>query len=242
VQELIGQIAASLIAGTIILILAVVSWRGQHHSTSAVQYSALKEGILDFAEVMEEDISNMGAGLTNNALNAPAGYGAFYSSTAFNTATSPYSFKFYSWTDRTANIDPNPTTPYDSWVEYEWQQTGTVQVKDPTTGNYVTTPTFKIERTVKTAAGSATSSGESIDTVTGIDFEFLNEAGVEVDVEANPALMKNVRAVLVTLTAVSPLGGGKGYLATDDAALKYDVDQSRWSRTIRPPNLNRIPN
>lgn len=239
-QELIGQIAASLIAGTIILILAVVSWRGQHHSTSAVQYSALKEGVLDFAEVMEEDLSNMGAGRTNNTLTSAAGYGAFYSSTAFNTTTSPYTFKFYSWTDRTADITPG--TDHDSWVQYQWQQTGTVQVKDPATGNYVTTPTFKIERTVKTAAGSATSSGESIDTITGITFEFLNDVGTALAVETTPSLMKNVRAVRVTLTAVSPLGGGEGYLTTDDAALKYDVDQSRWSRTIRPPNLNRVPN
>lgn len=238
-QELIGQIAATIIAGTIILILAVVTWRGQHHSTSAVQYSAAKEGLLDFAEVMEEDLSNMGAGRTNATLDAPAGYGAFYGSTSLNTTTSPYSFKFYSWTDRTTNIDP--TKDYDSWVEYEWEQVGTAQVKDPT-GAYITVPTYKIERTVQTDDGtttSTTSSGESIDTLTEIEFKFFNDMGKERFPETTPAQMKDVHAVRVKLKGVSPLGGGEGYLTNEDAALKYDVDQSRWSRMIRPPNLNR---
>ena len=53
-QELIGQIAAAVIGGTIILILAVIAWRGQNHAISATQYSAAKEGILDFAEVIED--------------------------------------------------------------------------------------------------------------------------------------------------------------------------------------------
>ena len=74
-QELIVHIAATMIAGVIILILAVVAWRGQHHSVSSEQYSAAKRGVLDLVQVFEEDFSNMGAGRTNATLKNPAGYG-----------------------------------------------------------------------------------------------------------------------------------------------------------------------
>lgn len=246
-QELIGQIAATVIGGVIILILAVIAWRGQSHAVGSVQYSSAKESILDFAEVMEEDLSNMGAGLMNNDLHGPSSYGGFYGASSFNATTPPYSFKFYSWTDRSDPIDP--TQPHDSWVEYEWEETGNVQVFDPTTNSYVATPTYQIKRTVKTATGSATPSGESMDSLTEVAFIFWGddpatnpETWETLDVEGDNSLMKHVRAVQVTLRAVSPLGGGTGYVDANDPATRGQIDQTRWSRMIRPHNLTRVPN
>ena len=245
-QELIGQIAATVIGGVIILILAVIAWRGQSHAVGSVQYSSAKESILDFAEVMEEDLSNMGAGLTNNTLRSSTGYGGFYGASSFNTTTPPYSFKFYSWTDRSTPI--NPSADLDSWVEYEWEETGNVQVFEPTTNSYVSTPTYQIKRTVKTATGSAAPSGESMDSLTEVAFIFwgddpaTSETWEELDIESDNSLMRHVRAIEVTLKAVSPLGGGTGYLDASDPAMRGQIDQTRWARMIRPHNLTRVPN
>ncbi len=235
-QELIGHIAAVVIGATIILILAVIGWRGQHHSVSTVQYSAAKEGILDFAEIMEEDISNMGAGRTNATLKNPAGYGAFTGSTSYNVTTAPYSIEFYTWTNRTSEI--SDTTNYGNRVEYRWDSVGTAQVFEPITGSYDTVPTYLIERYV-----NGTADGSSIDTITDFQFVLYTAAGTELTPAAilgNPLLLNQVYTVEVSVRAVSPLGGGDGYRDTQDSALRYEVDQTRWSRMFRPVNLARV--
>ncbi|MDX1409892.1 MAG: hypothetical protein R3330_17200, partial [Saprospiraceae bacterium] len=225
-QELIGHVGALVVGATILLILAVIGWRGQHHSVSTEQYSAAKEGLLDFAEVMEEDISNMGAGRTNNTLNDPSGHGAFVGSGGYNMSSWPRSIEFYSWTNRTANI--NDTTNYANRVEYRWDSTGTsAQVFNPTLNDYETVPTYMIERYVN---GSA--AGSSIDTLTDIDVKLYNRAGTELTpamISGNSLLLNQVYTVSVSLRAVSPLGGGTGYRDNSDSALRYEVDQTRWS-------------
>lgn len=234
-QEWIGHIAAAIIGGVIILILAVIGWRGQHHAISATQYSAAKGGMLYFVEVMEEDLSNMGAGQTTTSLSAPGGYGAFVD---VNLASDPYHVEFFSWTDRSTDIDP--TTDQNIRVRYEWEETGTVQVKDPATNTYVPAETYLIKRFVNDSP-----TGESIDTLTEVELTFLDGSGGEItatQIEATPSLLRQVRAIDVNLRAVSPLGGGEGYLTTEDPALQYQIDQTRWNRVIRPINLTRITN
>lgn len=238
-QEWIGHIAAIVIGGTILLILAVVGWRGQHNSVSATQFSAAKEGILDFAEVIEEDVSNMGAGRTNNTLTNPAGYGAFVDASAYDPTGTPASIRFYSWTARDGTY-LNPQVDYSNVVEYRWQVTDSVQVQDPATHTFQTVPSYRIERFV-----NGTANGESIDTLTEVAFVLYDASGAELTpaaIASTPSLLNQVRAVAVTLRGVSPLGGGEGYRSDTDAALRYEMDQSRWSRFIRPPNLARVPN
>lgn len=234
-QELIGQIAATVIGGTIILILAVIAWRGQNHAISSTQYSAAKEGILDFAEVIEEDLSNMGAGVTNATLRN--NQGGFADASAFSLSSTTNDFRFYSWAVRGDN--DNHTTDADAVVvRYEWEPTGTVQVFNPATQAFEPKTTYMIERAVD-SGGGFDDAGSSIDTLTEIEFAFLDDAGNPVDVEANPAQMRDVRAVDVTLKAVSPLGGGTGYLDPNDPAQRGEIEETRWTRLIRPPNLTR---
>lgn len=227
-----------MIGATILLILAVIAWRGQHHSVSTEQFSAAKEGMLDFAEVMEEDLSNMGAGRTNNSLVDPSGYGAFVGSGGYNMATWPRSIEFYSWTDRSASI--NETVNYTNRVEYRWDSTGTAQVFNPPTGDYETVTTYGIERFV-----NGTANGSSIETLTSVEFNLYNRAGTELTpamIGSNALLLNQVYEVRVSLRAVSPLGGGTGYRDNTDSALRYEIDQTRWSRAFRPVNLARVAN
>lgn len=233
-QEWIGHIAAAVIGATLLLVLAVLSWRGQHHTITATQYSAAKESALDFAEVIDEDLSNMGAGLRNNTIHSPSPpyAGAFYTGgpeAAFDTSSTIRSIHFCSWTDRTATI--NPLVDTCNRVAYTWQQIGTVQVQSPTTGTFVTVPTYLIERLV-----NGNPAGQSTGTVTEVRFDLYNASG------ASTGTLADVRAIEVTLKAVSPLGGGKGIVSNDDPNLKYQIDETRWSRMIRPLNLARISN
>lgn len=235
-QELIGQIAATVIGGVIILILAVIAWRGQNHATSAVQYSAGKEGILDFAQVMEEDLSNMGAGLKNATLADSSKHGGFADATAFDTSSTVREFRFYSWTDRLT--DDNYATDTDAvLVRYQWSQTGTVQVLNPLTQVLETKPTYIIERAVDSGAGFEPA-GSSIETLTEVSFDFFDEFGNPENV-GTAAGMRDVRAMDVTLRAVTPLGGGTGFVDASDPAQRGEIEETRWNRVIRPHNLTR---
>jgi hypothetical protein len=236
-QELIGHIAAAVLGGLLLLLLATLLWRGEQTRISAAQYTTAKTGVLDFVRVLEEDLSNLGAGLPNAVLHDSSSTddyrGGFFvgNGAAFDTASTPRVLRFCSWTDRAADIDPDSTyCNTTTAVEYRWQSSGTAQVKDPGTNTYTTVPTYLVERFV-----GGTKTGESVDTVTEFRLD-LFDAG-----EAATSVLENVRALRVSVRAVSPLGGGEGYVETDDPDLEYQLDQTRWSRTIRPPNLTRPP-
>ncbi len=244
-QELIAIIASTVIGATIILMLAVIAWRGQNHTTSSVQYSAAKSGVLDFAEVIEEDLGNMGAGQSNAFMRA--NYGGFTSLSSYDSTATPGYLEFYSWTDRNASVSNaalNPSVDYNRRVRYEWSEVGTAQVFDYTTRDFVAKPTFIIRRFVDDGSGSLDPAGSSIDTLTEIVFRFYNIDGIAVDINApaTTAELHSVRAIEVALAAASPLGGGTGFVDASDIAQRGDIDQARWVRRFRPPNLIRVTN
>lgn len=246
-QEMIGIIASVVVGATIILVIAVISWRGQSHATSAVQYSAAKAGILDFAEAMEEDLSNMGAGQSNAFLRAATNFGAFPDADSYQPEASPTAYlQFYSWFDRDntwSNTALNTSADYFNQVRYEWRETGTIHTFDPTSNAYVPDTTYVVERLVSSGGGAFTTAGSSIDTLTEIEFTFRDIDGNEVDITtpATASDLQSVRSIEVTLVAVSPLGGGTNVDANDPAR-RGEVDQTRWTRVIRPPNLIRVTN
>lgn len=241
-QEMIGIVASVVIGAVILLAVALIQWRGQHTSIDATQFVAAKTGVLDFARVVEEDVSNLGAGLTvPDMLNQPnppgytgttANLGGFTtSSAAFDTTSSTRTVEFYSWApnDPTTTDIPSPLATSTYTVRYEWTATGnTVLVLNPNTGGYDTTPTYLIERYVDNAK-----TGESVNTVTEFRFDLFDAAG-----NATNALA-NVRQIEVTLMAVSPLGGGQAGMIDDEAGVAPAVSESRWNKMFRPSNLAR---
>lgn len=241
-QEMIALVASVIIGAVILLAVALIQWRGQHTSIDATQFVAAKTGVLDFARVIEEDVSNLGAGLTvpdmHNQANPPgytgstANQGGFTtSSAAFDTTSATRTVEFYSWApnDPTTTDIPSPLATTTYTVRYEWTATGnTVLVFNPNTGGYVSTPTYLIERYV-----DGTKTGESVDTVTQLRFDLFDAAG-------NPTnVLANVRQLEVTLMAVSPLGGGEAGMIDTEAGVAPAVSESRWNKMFRPPNLAR---
>ncbi|MEM1043945.1 MAG: hypothetical protein AAGI91_15125 [Bacteroidota bacterium] len=248
-QELIAIIASTVIGVTVILILAVIAWRGQNHTTSSAQYSAAKAGLLSFAEVVEEDFGNMGAGQSSASMRT--GFGGFTGLSSFDstvTATDSASFEFYSWTDRDASVGHvalDPNTDYERRIRYTWSETGSARVFDYATNAFVTTPTYVIRRFVADGPGASfVPAGSSIDTLTEIEFEFFNVNGGPVNVAGATSAdtLRSVRAIEIALAAVSPLGGGTGYADGSDPAQRGKIDQTRWVRRFRPPNLIRVTN
>ena len=240
-QEMIGLLASAIIGATIILILAVIAWRGQHHTIAATQYSAAKEGTLDFAEVIEEDISNLGAGLSSNTLADPTNTNPNYDGGFYIGGGAPFDstghLTFATWEDRTTETSANFCVDDDVVVvRYEWTQTGTVQVLDGLTNTFVTKDTYIIRREI-----DGTPSGESVDTLTDIKFEFFRADGQKINLHDNPTQGNLVRTVRVRLKAVSPLGGGD-FVDPNDPSYRQQIDETRWSRTIRPINLARVSN
>ena len=244
-QEMIGIVASVVIGAVILLAVALIQWRGQHTAIDATQFVAAKTGVLDFARVVEEDVSNLGAGMAVpdmlNTTPIPAGYSSWSfvanqggftaSSAAFDTTSATRTVEFYSWapSDPTTTDIANPLATSTYTVRYEWAATGnTVLVLNPNTGGYVATPTYLIERYVN---GAKTS--ESVDTVTQLRFDLFNEAG------ASTGTLASVRQIEVTLMAVSPLGGGEAGMIDGEAGVAPAVSESRWNKMFRPPNLAR---
>jgi len=241
-QEMIGIVASVVIGAVILLAVALIQWRGQHTSIDATQFVAAKTGVLDFARVVEEDVSNLGAGLTvPDMLNQtnPTGYtgstanqgGFTTTSAAFDTSSATRTVEFYSWAPAdpiTTDIaSPLATSTYT--IRYQWAATGnTVLVLNPNTGGYVTTPTYLIERYVDGAK-----TGESVNTITQLRFDLFNATG------ATTATLADVRQIEVTLMAVSPLGGGQAGMIDTEAGVAPAVSESRWNKMFRPANLAR---
>lgn len=241
-SNLLATLAAAVIGAFVLFAAAAINWRTVHATDSAAQYASSKVSLQSLVEVIEVDLSNLGAGLTNNTLKdvSPAGSatdayrGGFYaaSGSPWDFTSSTRYLQFCSVLDTSTSTLPDPTTNTCDVVRYEWSQQGTVQVRDNSTtaSDYITVPVYRLDRSV-----NGTADGGSLTTLTEIDFEPLGANG------APTSVPEDVRAVRVSLRAVSPLNGGSGYLDEDDPALAYDMDQTRWSRTIRPPNLARVP-
>lgn len=240
-QEMIALVASVVIGVVIILILALVQWRGQHTSIDAAQFTTAKTGMLDLVEVMEDDVTNLGSGLAvpdmRNTSPVPAGYdgssfvsnqgGFTASSAAFDTSSTTRTVEFYALADTTTIADPLATAT--NTIRYSWTATGdVVQVLDPATNTYVPRPTYLLTRTVDGATA-----GQSMDTLTEVTFDLFDASG------ASTGTLADVRQVEVTLRAVSPLGGGTLGMVDTEAGVAPAVSETRWHKTFRPPNLGR---
>ena len=239
-QEMIGLVASVVIGAILLLLLAVIQWRGQHTSIDAAQFASAKVGMLDLAELLEEDLTNLGAGLavadmrnTGGAADVTPNQGGFTgASYAFDTTGTGgvRRIEFYSWADTSSSV-ANPLTtvasPY--VVRYEWRATGeTVQVFQASTNTYVSRPTYLVRRFV-----NGTAAGESMDTMTRLRFDLFDASNTAT------STLQNVRTVEVSLRAVSPLGGGDPGMVDTEVGLAPAVSETRWHKTFRPPNLGR---
>lgn len=243
---LLDHLAATVIGGTVILLLAVLAFRGQETAIDSTQYATAKTRVIDWARMVEQDLNNVGSGLTGPEITA----GQAFESIDFDD-TGVFSFRL-SPAALASSDDPSVTgvpqhTNYAAigpaggtrLVCYEREMTGTtVQVldeDDPAPGDqYETVELFRIVR--KEAPGTATTCtghtavAQSSPTLT--QFQILLRAAPGVPAASNA----DVREVEVRMRMVSPLGGGRTEAL---GGMKQHIDQTRWGRVFRPANLGR---
>jgi len=225
-QALLDNLAAVVIGGTVLLIIAFTQFKGQEAAVDGVQYYAAKTQMVDFVRQLQVDLNSLGAGVPNAGVETG---GAFAAYSVSGDTTDVLSFRTYG--DSTAF---SPKMGADV-VCYQREGSGkTVYVQDPATGTYVEKPTFRIVRRLNpTSAATCTGgtvTGTSMSTLTAFDIDLRRENGTSTNTFAE------VRQLGVHVRAVSPLGGGT---TEHQGGMKQHVDETRWDTVLRPPNLTR---
>lgn len=243
---LFDNLAATVIGGTILLILAVISFRGQEAAVDSTQYATAKSRTVDWARMVEQDLNNLGSGLRGTEITggrafqttdfAGTGVFSFRLSPAAMASSDDPSVAGVAREAHYATIGPDAGTRL---VCYEREMTGTlVQVLDPDDpapgDQYETVELFRVVRkeapeTATNCSGSAVRA-QSSPTLT--QFQVLLRAAPGVPA-ATPA---DVREVEVRMRMVSPLGGGRTEAL---GGMRQHIDQTRWGRIFRPVNLQR---
>ena len=226
-QALLDNLAAVVIGGTVLFIIAFTQFRGQEAAVDGTQYYAAKVQMVDFARQLQVDLNSLGAGVPNAQIEAGDAFEAYSVS---GDTTDVLAFRIYG---DSAAFSPKMGTDV---VCYQREMSGeTVHVQDPATGAYVEKSTFRIVRrlnpttTPTTCTGGAVT-GASMSTRTAFDVDLRRENGTSTTV------FSEVRQLGVHVRAVSPLGGGT---TEHRGGMRQHVDETRWDTILRPPNLTR---
>jgi hypothetical protein len=209
-QFLLDHIAAVVITGFIILILAAISFRGQTSSIDSVQYYAQKRNLLDLVQWTERDFTNIGAGVVpvTSAIQA----GDLDTTGTAACAGAGMQCSYFQFRARADSSDAAP-----SLIRYEWEQVGTHEL------DAGTVPAYAVRRFLGPAAGPANNlSGQSAGYISAFRIDFFAKGGTPVAPEVD-----SMRVVRVDVKAVSPLGPTE------------NIQQSQWTKVFRPVNLTR---
>lgn len=210
-QQMILLVAAVVIAGIALFILANVQERGQEAAVDAVQYASAKQDLHNVVDMLERDLRNMGASMYFDAAGCNCFVGASLNPTAVlqpgwydSTVVAGgrrYTLRFMTQTD--------PTSPPEV-VEYIWQPNGeTVTLRDGTVRS--------VQRLERRLAGVV--SGFS-DDITLLRLRLRQPETVPGFVN-----LSDTRVIDLTLRTISPLGMG-------DA-----VQETRFDATYRPVGI-----
>lgn len=152
---LFDNITATMIAGVILLILMSMQQQAQ---TMAVERSVTyvaKQNALEFGEWLQEDIANIGAGMT-------FGSGVMDDIERSGGMTTRFRFQ--------RKLDPDDAAP--QWVEYRAVPVDTVVI-----GHNRFTKQVVLHRMERVVAGSLNQNGSSMGIVTDFDVELLDIRG-----------------------------------------------------------------
>jgi hypothetical protein len=209
-QQMILLVAAAVIAGIALFVLASIQERGQEAAVDAVQYAAAKEDLHNVVDMMERDLRNMGASMYFDAGGCNCWVGAsldpinvlegtWYDSSAVTGGTW-YRLKFYTQTDS--------LTPPDT-VRYVWRPApgaGTVTLRDGTVRT--------IQRLERYQGGALTGWSD--------DITLLRVRLRQPETQPTLINLSDARTIDVTLRTMSPLGMGDV------------IEETRFDATYRP--------
>lgn len=211
-QYLMDLIAAFLIGASLLLIIFTMMLRGQEVSIGATQHAAAKKGMLALAEIIEQDFNNIGAGVATPDTSL----------IRLDTAgAGPHAFVFWGRVVRDSTEARR--------VCYRWAPSDTLWVSEQ--GVLTQKAAYQIERRVNVTnpndCTTGTLSGLSMGTVTRFRVD-LRHGATGGPVAVPGPIDPDVGArILVTVTAVSPLG------------LSEVIEQTEWSASFAPVNLRR---
>ncbi len=160
-QMLLDHIAAVVISGIIILVLAVVTLGGKSSSIESTQYRAQKRMLLNLVEFLERDITNIGAGVSPVT-------GAIQS---FDTSATIRFFQFL------ARPDSSQAAP--SVIRYEWEPEATIDLKRGTV------PTYTVRRLI-----DGTMDGRSTGNITSFRVDLLTADSTTVGAFSDTRLVR----------------------------------------------------
>jgi len=193
-QFLLDHIAATMIAGLLLLVILATQFAGQQTNIDATQYYDAKIRLLDLVQSVERDFTNIGSGIDSvkSAIQE------------FDTLSVPAHISFAARTDS--------TIPDWQLVTYQWEETGSVTLKD-----YSTIPTFTVQRLINGAV-----SGTSTGAITGFRVDLLRADSISITTN-----FEDMRLVNVIMSTASTLGTNE------------QVEQCQWRKQFRPMNMTR---
>lgn len=144
-QFMIDHIAGVVIAAIVVMVIAVTQFRGSEVSIEATQYAAVKTRMLDVAQFIEQDFTNIGSGVPSGGSSAIV---------SLDTIATPKTFTFLG---RTSQADEAPHT-----ILYRWSVTDSAVVANEIV------PTYTIERVIDGVV-----SGTSMGTVTEFRIDLM---------------------------------------------------------------------
>lgn len=193
-QFLLDHIAAAMIAGLLLLVIMATQFAGQQTNIDATQYYDAKIRLLDLVQSVERDFTNIGSGLDS----------VQFAIQEFDTVSVPARISFAARTDS--------TIPGWQLVTYQWEETGSVTLKDNST-----IPTYTVQRLINGAV-----SGTSTGSITGFRVDLLRADSISITTN-----FQDTRLVNVIMSTASTLGTNE------------QVEQSRWRKQFRPMNMTR---
>ena len=193
-QFLLDHIAAVLITSILLLVIMATQFAGQQTNIDATQYYDAKIRLLDLVQSVERDFTNIGSGLDS----------VKFAIQEFDTVSVPARITFAARTDS--------TIPGSQLVTYQWEETGSVRLKDQST-----IPTYTVQRLIDGAI-----SGTSAGAITGFRVDLLRADSISITTN-----FEDMRLVNVIMSTASTLGTNE------------QVEQSRWRKQFRPMNMTR---
>ena len=196
-QLILDNINAVMVGGVVLLILGAMTLSGQEAQIDGARFYASRVHASQLTQILERDMRNIGMGVDTSQAKI----------IAFQWDKGAKAFEFRTVVDTTASA---PTRQ----VKYELIKTKLlVSNKDSVQCYQLNRYTF--------SGGAYQPDGQSIDTITDLDIELIDESGLAVSSD-----LKKTRFINVSLAAVSPLG--------EDAA----IGRFRWRTRFRPINLS----
>ncbi|RMH64972.1 MAG: hypothetical protein D6685_06290 [Bacteroidetes bacterium] len=211
-QYMLDLISAFLMGASLLLIIFSVMLRGQEASIGVTQHAAARQGVATLAQMLEQDLNNIGARQPDNDL-------AITHLALDTSAAAPYYLAFWSVPD---------TTGQARLTCYYWEPDDSVAVYVGNVLQY--RPTYRVERRLGPRPPNGSTcpnwapAGFGPGTLTHFHIELR-------DAQDNPILdlagADQTRRIRVEAEAVSPLGPSRL------------IEAARWQATLAPPNLNR---